>query len=288
MSEPTRDAGTLLTTWLKEFHSRNLDLQRLILLRTRRDDIQGREEMSIMFASAAEALTGLEHVEVKLKEFIVEEQRQMVRGRKVRRLVELQKKRMEAIRERLPGEVLEGLKEEEDGGVEERDKENVRSVGNGERVVHGDERDGRVVKGDKRKEEVKVKERVEKRGGMLFVGDVNEDELRRAPSYVKGRLKLDKVNAVVEKINKVAETKYKLLAKPRAQLTSADFDKLTDYEQGDCSETEGCRFITDADIRASGELRIDSTTKGVINLLRHIGAIKEIRGKSKVRIFIFN
>ena len=257
--------------------------------------------MSQIFNSASTILTALENSEKELSVFIEEEKRQMVRARQLRKRLDKQRKRIEVVNGRLPEEVKATLMGEESheeevmqGGGDD-DKENVGSrYNNTSKVPCGEQkRNARITedkntqttksaKNEQRKEHTSSKES----SADTFIEDVNDDELKRTPSYVKGRLKLDKVNFIVGKLNAIATDKYKLLSKSRSMLTSADFDKLADYEEGNCEETEGSRFITDADIKASGELRMNSDTKGAINVLRHIRSVKEVRGKNKMRIFL--
>lgn len=121
-----------------------------------------------------------------------------------------------------------------------------------------------------------------------IVRAATSQELADAPQYVKGRLTLEKVEAVAKKLTEIAERKYALLARPKGTLSTTDHNVCDDFREAECDETDGMKFLTDAEIKGFGKYRLDSTAKSVINVLRHIGSLKEIRGKNRCRVFIIN
>ena len=120
------------------------------------------------------------------------------------------------------------------------------------------------------------------------ISSVSQSELDSAPQYVKGRMTLDKIEPVVEKFNEIADLKYALISRPFRELASNEINQVQDFRESECSETDGKYYLTDAEIKGFGAFRMDAKVKSVINILRHVGSLKEIRGKNKVRIFIIN
>lgn len=117
---------------------------------------------------------------------------------------------------------------------------------------------------------------------------VTREELDAAPQYVKGRLTVEKIGTVVGKLNKIVADKYALLGRPYRELSSSEINTWQELKESGCSETEGKEFLTDGEIKGFGKCRMDATAKSVINVLRHVGSLKEVRGKNKARIFIIN
>jgi Spindle and kinetochore-associated protein 1 len=123
--------------------------------------------------------------------------------------------------------------------------------------------------------------------GTPFIRNMTEAELQDAPQYVKGRMTIARMATVVAALNKVVGAKYALLARPLRSLNSQEVNRwheVTSIET-DCAELQGRQFFTDADLRHEG-VSLDSAAKSVINLLRHVSVLKEVRGKNRVRIFI--
>lgn len=126
------------------------------------------------------------------------------------------------------------------------------------------------------------------RDGSLKVRSATEHELSAAPQYVRGRLTLESLDKVAQKLTEIAISKYEILRKPNSALSPAELAHNQAFREAMCDETNGKKFITEAEIKGFGEYRIDSTVKNGINVLRHIGSLKEVRGKNRTRIFIIN
>lgn len=124
--------------------------------------------------------------------------------------------------------------------------------------------------------------------GALKVRSATEQELSAAPQYVKGRLTIENLDKVAQKLTEIATSKYELLRKPNSALSPAELSHCQAFREAFCDETNGKKFITETEIKGFGEYRIDFTVKNGINVLRHIGSLKEVRGKNRTRIFIIN
>jgi hypothetical protein len=123
--------------------------------------------------------------------------------------------------------------------------------------------------------------------GELSVRDVTQEELSNAPSYVRGRLTVERTHTVVTALNNVLQKKYEFLTQDIRNLSSDEVTRRHEIQavEAECGEIAGRSFFTDADCKLEG-VRFDSITKSVVNLLRHVSILKEVRGKNKVRVFI--
>lgn len=119
-----------------------------------------------------------------------------------------------------------------------------------------------------------------------LVAMVTEDELDAAPQYVKGRLTLKKIEDVVEKLNAFVVEKYTLLKQSKRDLNGEERKRWEAFHESECPEAKGETFVTDAEIKKLSSVKLNPTANQAINVLRHIGALKEVRGRNKVRIFI--
>lgn len=137
-------------------------------------------------------------------------------------------------------------------------------------------------------EEQQQEERVG--GGMPTIENVTAEELAASPAYVKGRLTVERTGRVVFSLNRVLTEKYTFIARSPRNQSVADVTRRQDMqtveeELGDA--ICGRAFFTDADMKQEG-VGLDSMTKSVLNLLRHVLALKEVRSKTKLRVFILS
>ncbi|KAK4534267.1 hypothetical protein CDCA_CDCA01G0292 [Cyanidium caldarium] len=120
------------------------------------------------------------------------------------------------------------------------------------------------------------------------IAPVSEHELSGVPGYIRGRVTLERLHAAVEEIHAILTVKYRLLARPQQQLSSAQLDQRCAYHDMETDETAGRFFFSDVDVRASAILKQDATGKAVLNVLRHLGRLKESRGGTHCRIWVVN
>lgn len=122
---------------------------------------------------------------------------------------------------------------------------------------------------------------------MATIRSITQADLDCAPSYVRGRLTVERSRSVVTALNKVISSKYEFLSRNAKTLSSDDVTLRQDMQavEEDCSEISGRLFFTDADCKHY-DVRFDAITKSVVNMLRHISVLKEVRGKNKIRVFI--
>lgn len=115
---------------------------------------------------------------------------------------------------------------------------------------------------------------------------VTVDELKNISSYMRGRLTLDKINGAIDEAHALLDKKYKAMAaaaapgaKGRAALTAA----VKNWKMEETLDTKGVFFWTSGDMKMGKVLKIDGTGKSVLQVLRHLGRIREIRGEGVVR-----
>lgn len=109
---------------------------------------------------------------------------------------------------------------------------------------------------------------------------VTEKELSSAPSYMRSRLDVGKVNAALLEMNKTLGAKYALLMTAPAGVRSlSDAERRRYHELKKLDEAlPGVVFLSEDDLRPLAHLRQDSATgKNILAVLRHVGRFKEFQ-----------
>jgi len=111
---------------------------------------------------------------------------------------------------------------------------------------------------------------------------VTVDELENTPKYIKGRLTLDKVNAGVDEVQKLVDSKYKILSLPIAKMNDKMLRKYKMYKDMETAETKGLFFIAEQDLADTTHIKQgDATGKAIISVLRHVHRLKDLGGATK-------
>lgn len=295
-----------LTEWQTFFNRDIHTMHQLMLLRTRTDDEQSRRQMYPWIKQIADTIVDLERSVRNLNRYVAEERSQLSQVAALQKNIAFQKERLELMNAQIPVEVSECLGLEQ-GEVENRDLEKENVVERDERTV---EESGAKKKEPKqtvgaekpklvrKQSQTSVKPTIrgksmEHRGSKLrievpVIKPVTQKELNEAPQYVKGRLTLDKIRHVTDSLNKIATDKYHLMSRPYRELSSTEKNVYQDFRDNECDETRDKQFLTESEIKGFGNYRLDSTAKSVINMLRHVGALKHVRGKNNSTIFLIN
>ncbi|CAJ2655549.1 unnamed protein product [Trifolium pratense] len=116
---------------------------------------------------------------------------------------------------------------------------------------------------------------------------VTGSELDSLSSYMRGRLTLEKVNAVITDMASYAEANAQLLTAPKKRLAENLWEKALEIR--DIGATEGVKgkhFFLEADIKGPA-LKLDNTGKAILTVLRHLGRISETR-VGHHRVFILH
>ncbi|KAI8572269.1 hypothetical protein RHMOL_Rhmol01G0184900 [Rhododendron molle] len=116
---------------------------------------------------------------------------------------------------------------------------------------------------------------------------ITSDELDSLSSYMRGRLTLDKVNAVINEMSTYAEANAQLITAPRKKLSENMLDKALELREiGSTEAVKGKHFFLETDIKGPS-LKLDNTGKAILTVLRHLGRIRETRiGHHRVYILL--
>lgn len=314
------DNSNTLGDWESDFKKDVLALEELMLLRTHDDNYASRDKLEPVFRDLSALLSQVEHTTDQLRRYLQAEKANMGHLRSIQSRVEAQTQHMELIREHMPSEIvasystpdsLDSVAKENDAGVENApvnkevpqpgSRSAVRETpGKGDDVRKGTRKvggkgaaastkksqpnmKGKPVKS--KKDSVAVPNDYGQKKDVLIAG-ISAEDLRAAPQYVRGRMTVDKIDAVAKRLSEIASTKYTLLRRPNNSLSSAEILQCQEFQEAQCEETRGAKFLTDGEIKGFGNYRIDSTVKSAINILRHFGRLKEVHGKNRARILI--
>ncbi|XP_022671181.1 spindle and kinetochore-associated protein 1-like isoform X2 [Varroa jacobsoni] len=115
---------------------------------------------------------------------------------------------------------------------------------------------------------------------------VTNDELALVPSYLRGRITLDKLNETYEMIREVTELKYQLFKKNKKTITTEEREAITRMRAETVPTLKGQRFITVADIKFFKDRMMPKATLTHLSILRSLHRLYEIRDKNVLRIVI--
>ncbi|KAF2980447.1 hypothetical protein EK904_003222, partial [Melospiza melodia maxima] len=104
--------------------------------------------------------------------------------------------------------------------------------------------------------------------------------------YLKGRIKHDEINAVVQEINKAVLGKYKILYQPLKSMTAPVRSLYHRFLEGETKDTKELFFIVEDDIKMFAQLKLDKRFYNILSILRHCKRVREIRGSGLIRYVI--
>lgn len=107
---------------------------------------------------------------------------------------------------------------------------------------------------------------------------ITTEEFDTVSKYIKGRLQYEQVNHTVDELNKTIETKYNLMARPRAKLSEFDMKNVIACRQQENQETKGFHFVVDSDIKRWSGMKLDTAGRSMLTVLRTLKRLREIRG----------
>ncbi|KAI0563201.1 Spindle and kinetochore-associated protein [Gracilaria domingensis] len=296
--------------WQSNFNNQVSALRDLLAVRSVANGHAAHEEVSTAFEAACKSLADVDQMFVVLNQYIQQEEAQLAQLDKLRTHLHRVSTQMRAIEKQMPSELKASLNaNSRENALESSSQPQPHHAAPAKTLVNEKGTRSRKHNTEKKsapslkklasgKSPVKTrskttKRRVEKSKDEPIpdppqIRYVTQEELDDAPQYVKGRLSIEKISTVVDKFNVILEKKYTLLSRPFRELTSQEMSKYEDLRDAFCPEVSGKEFITDSEIKGFGGCRMDAAVKSVINILRHVSAMKEIRGKNKTRIFIIN
>lgn len=112
---------------------------------------------------------------------------------------------------------------------------------------------------------------------------VTAAELASVPSYIKGRLTLEKVNAAVDELAGFAEACAKAMASvARNQLARVGAEERIRLQElyhsiANKEAAKGRFWFLENDLRAGTAVKMDKSGKSMLMLLRHLGRLQELR-----------
>lgn len=317
------NVGDLLNTFVAEIGRETRLLQQLIALRTKPEDAETRESMAPLFATVDSSLSRLEDAVDTLRAYHAKHASDTAaRARRLKQRHAIITARITAIQAHLPPDMQQILaqasKTDDHDSAKDRHasqpireamQENCKPSNEAAQLLH---KSSRVKNGcqeqPRRRNTTNTKftpsfdqKQVSSSstdGSISTSSDgddaqairgVSEEEMAGVPAYLKGRLTAARVNNTVLMLNKVVVARCKFLSRSLKTLNSQETDRWYELKavEDECGVQDGRSFFTDDDIRKEG-FSFDSTVKSVLNVLRHISVLKEVRGKSKLRIFLIN
>lgn len=126
---------------------------------------------------------------------------------------------------------------------------------------------------------------------VLKLRDLTEEEFNSVPKYMKGRITICQVNAVIGKCNEILEKKYKLLDMAKKKggmktLSKADKDLVILYREQENSDTVGHHFFVESQLKDSLLPKDTSLLKHAGPILRQCRRCRESRGQKFVRYVV--
>ncbi|PXF43359.1 Spindle and kinetochore-associated protein 1 [Gracilariopsis chorda] len=291
--------------WHSNFNQQVSALRQLLPLRSASQSDMEDEELRAAFNATSSSLADVDHLFASLLQYIEHEETELSQLSKLLERLQRVSTQMRYIEKQMPAELRDSISAQTPKNTATTPK--LKQSSSGKTPKHSPvnkttpevSRTGRrtkqptgksLSKPNTKTSQAKHKEDTRNRKvcDTPQIRHVSQEELDEAPQYVKGRLNVEKISVVVDKLNEVLDKKYALLNKPFRELSSQEMTKYEDLRDAFCPEVKGKDFITDNEIKGFGGCRMDATVKSVINILRHVGAMKEVRGKNRSRIFIIN
>lgn len=119
---------------------------------------------------------------------------------------------------------------------------------------------------------------------------IDSNHLQDIPQYARGRVSIEKINEAIDEMNKIVSTKYSLLELPLSKLSESNLSKRRSFLNQEKSLSKYYRdsikkpfFFSEADLKGT-KMGLDATSKNIIQILKHIGYLKEYVGKLYVFI----
>lgn len=278
----TEKMGDILNVSVNRINAEVACQRRAMELRTMPLDRSTRELMQPQLDSALTLFELLDKHSKSLQNFLSREEALNARILRVRARSLNQARRIVAIREQLPEHLSTALDEmlvQREAAIERELANNVEQPHTGSEPVIETSAEPQL--------ELKPQPDPEPVCEFPQLARVTDSELADCPQYVKGRLTVDKIARVVNKFNEFVCTKYVIADRTLRECRAGpDRERWQAFKDSECPETEGETFVTDLELRAFSDFKMDATARQTINVLRHIGRIKEVRGKKKARCFI--
>lgn len=124
--------------------------------------------------------------------------------------------------------------------------------------------------------------------GCQYLDFLTVDEFKTIPKYMKGRLTYDKINSMIEKLDRAYVEKYKIRRLKKSTLNDMNKKRFEAYRLQETEETKGLYFIVEQDIAEFSSLKVDNALRNIFTILRHCGLISEMRGGGYTRFVCYS
>ncbi|CAI9103629.1 OLC1v1002149C1 [Oldenlandia corymbosa var. corymbosa] len=266
-TEAKESAGASLESLMSSFNARIAELQQLVIARNMYP------ASSICELSSIDAaLQGMELQVYKIKDRLREEIQAIPKAKKLIDESLKQQKRLNEMAAFVPQSLPEKATSMSQSFTKSVPLEQSEDDLNFESLTIGEPAGSKVIK---------------KSRATAPLWYITADELNSLPQYMKGRLTLDKVNAAISDMATYADTNAQLIAAPRKKLNETTLEKALELREIAMSESvKGKHFFLESDMKGP-TLKFDTTGKGILTVLRHIGRITEDRiGRHRVIILL--
>ncbi|NWT62652.1 SKA1 protein, partial [Erythrocercus mccallii] len=115
---------------------------------------------------------------------------------------------------------------------------------------------------------------------------ITTEEFQNVPTYLKGRITYDQINAVVQQLNKAVVDKYKIMNQPLRSMSASVRNLYHRFMEEETKDTKGVFFIVEADIKEFTQLKLDKRFHSILNILRHCQRVREVRSSGLIRYVI--
>jgi len=127
---------------------------------------------------------------------------------------------------------------------------------------------------------------VEQKHAMPTVAYITNKELEGCPVYLKGRLTVTRVNASVDELSEKFRDSYSLLTLNLSEMTNDQLHRYKMYQEMELPHVAAKNpFILLSELSGTKSCKQDTTGKGALSVLRHLGRISEEAIKGNKRIF---
>ncbi|NWH86203.1 SKA1 protein, partial [Aegithalos caudatus] len=115
---------------------------------------------------------------------------------------------------------------------------------------------------------------------------ITTEEFESIPTYMKGRITQDQINAVVQQINKAVVDKYKIMYQPLKSMSAPVKNLYHRFMEEETTEIRGVFFIVEADIKEFTQLKLDKRFYSILTILRHCQRVREVRRSGIIHYII--
>lgn len=115
---------------------------------------------------------------------------------------------------------------------------------------------------------------------------ISQDEFTSTPKYMRGRVSQKQVNAAIDELQQVVCAKYKILATKPSSLNNTSLRLFKNWKLQECDESKAAYFFCTDDLKEGKALKLDSSGKNILTVLRHLQRLNMSSSGGLTRYFI--